>query len=339
MKHAVYNKKRQEQPASAPVARSSEATSRDGAQSGVGAAKGSVSSDAAASVSSHERSFAGRGAGRNGVRGGFPALYDLLVWFALFIVAQLVGAAAAWTLGLGPRPDGEALAPDEMGRMLAVSGGVAYVLALILMLVYRRVRGGRGRLIRLSIRGFDPLFLLWGLIFMLAVGVVLEPLLVLLPAPPAQLYGTGLWTIVAVVVMAPLFEELICRGVVLESLRGRFGVVGAWALSSLFFGAIHLQPQLSVNALFMGMILAYVVIRTGSLWSSILLHAINNSIAYVALAVGIDHVSLSELVQDPAVYGVVYAMCGLITLVSAVMAGRVLRRLHRAEREKMAAEV
>lgn len=268
-------------------------------------------------------------------RGGFPAIYDLLVWFALFVVAQFCGAAVVMALGLGPHEAGEALSPDQMGRMLAISGGVAYVLALILMLTYRRLRGGQGCLIRLSARGFDPLFLLWGVVFMLAVGVVLEPLLALLPAVPSQMYGTGFWTILSVVVLAPLFEELICRGVVLESLRGRFGVVGAWALSSLFFGAIHLQLQLSVNALFMGMILGYVVIRTGSLWSAILLHAINNSMAYVGLAVGLDHVSLSDLVQDPILYGLIYALCAFITLVSATMAGRVLRRLHRAEREKM----
>lgn len=272
-------------------------------------------------------------------RGGFPAIYDLLVWFALFVVAQLCAAAVVMALGLGPHEGGEPLSPDQMGRMLALSGGISYVLALIFMLVYRRLRGGKGRLVRLSARGFDPLFLLWGVVFMLAVGVVLEPLLALLPAVPSQMYGTGFWTILSVVVLAPLFEELICRGVVLESLRGRFGVVGAWALSSLFFGAIHLQPQLSVNALFMGMILGYVVIRTGSLWSAILLHAINNSMAYVALAVGLDHVSLSDLVQDPTLYGLIYALCALITLVSVTMAGRVLRRLHRDEREKMAAAV
>lgn len=279
-----------------------------------------------------------RNAIRRPVGGSFPAWYDLIVWFGFFIAAQLIGGVVALALGCGPQAGVGEMTPDEAGRMLAVSGGVAYVLMLAGVLIYRRARGGRGRVMRMSIRGFDPLFLLWGVVFMLAVGVVLEPLLGLLPAPPSQIYGTGFWTILAVVVLAPLFEELICRGVVLESLRSRFGVIGAWGLSSLFFGVIHLQPQLMVNALFMGMILGYVAIRTGSLWSAIILHAINNSIAYVALTLGIDSIKLSELIADPKLYGVVYGLCALLSVVSAVMAGRVLRRLDRTEREKMTPE-
>lgn len=47
-----------------------------------------------------------------------------------------------------------------------------------------------------------------------AVGVVLEPLLRLMPELSLEV-GRGFWTILSLVIFAPIFEELICRGVVL----------------------------------------------------------------------------------------------------------------------------
>ena len=103
-------------------------------------------------------------------------------------------------------------------------------------------------------------------------------------------------------VLAPLFEELICRGLVLESLRARYGVFVAWFGSSLFFGVMHIQPQLAVNAFFVGLVLAFLYLRTDSLWVAVLLHAFNNAIAYLLLRVSGGAVFVSELTGGGAVY-------------------------------------
>ena len=65
---------------------------------------------------------------------------------------------------------------------------------------------------------------------MFAVGVVLEPLLRLMPELSLEV-GRGFWTILSLVIFAPIFEELICRGVVLGSLRGKFGAMSRQAPS------------------------------------------------------------------------------------------------------------
>ena len=115
--------------------------------------------------------------------------------------------------------------------------------------------------------------------------MVLEPLLRLMPELSLEV-GRGFWTILSLVIFAPIFEELICRGVVLGSLRGKFGVTTAWLVSSLFFGVLHGQPVQVINATVIGLVLGYVYLATDSLWSVMILHALNNAVAYLALATG-----------------------------------------------------
>ena len=68
-------------------------------------------------------------------------------------------------------PDGEA-SPERQGFVLAVSSLTTYVVALFGMLAYRRARGGGGASPGSRRGGFDPALLLWGLVFLVALGVV-----------------------------------------------------------------------------------------------------------------------------------------------------------------------
>ena len=176
----------------------------------------------------------------------------------------------------------------------------------------------------------DPWQAVWFLVFLVALGVVLEPLLVLLPSAPVEGIGAGSWSMLALVVLAPLFEELICRGLVLESLRARYGVFVAWFGSSLFFGVMHIQPQLAVNAFFVGLVLAFLYLRTDSLWVAVLLHAFNNAIAYLLLRVSGGTVFVSELTGGGAVYYAAYAVSAVVCAVSARGVWRTLVRHTRA---------
>lgn len=114
--------------------------------------------------------------------------------------------------------------------------------------------------------GSIPALLLWGFVLICAAGVVLEPLLAQLPDLSLNV-GRGLWTLLMLVLFAPVLEELICRGLVLGTLRARYGVTLAWLVSALFFGVMHLQPVQVINAFVVGLILGYVYISTDSLWS------------------------------------------------------------------------
>ena len=89
-----------------------------------------------------------------------------------------------------------------------------------------------------------------------------------------------LWLAIPLVVLAPFVEELLFRGLLYRSLRGRVGVVAAVILSALVFAVLHVViPPLFV----MGIVLAILAERTGSLWPGIVLHATNNGLVVLAL--------------------------------------------------------
>jgi uncharacterized protein len=83
----------------------------------------------------------------------------------------------------------------------------------------------------------------------------------------------------AVIVIPPIVEEMLFRGVVLQSLK-RFGDGFAIVVSALFFGLYHGNLIQIVFAFLSGLALGFVVVRTGSLLPSILIHCINNGVSF-----------------------------------------------------------
>lgn len=77
-------------------------------------------------------------------------------------------------------------------------------------------------------------------------------------------------------------EEFAIRGVVLQSLR-RFGDKFAIIMSALVFALMHGNMVQIPFAFIAGIAFGYIVIKTGTLWSSIIIHFINNSIAVSAM--------------------------------------------------------
>jgi membrane protease YdiL (CAAX protease family) len=89
-----------------------------------------------------------------------------------------------------------------------------------------------------------------------------------------------LW--LAVVIAAPLLEEILFRGFLLEGLRRtRLGGLGAVAVSSLLFGIIHTQYDLfDMSAvLVLGTVLGLSRLYSGSTWLPIGLHAVHNFVS------------------------------------------------------------
>jgi membrane protease YdiL (CAAX protease family) len=90
-----------------------------------------------------------------------------------------------------------------------------------------------------------------------------------------------------VVCVAPVVEELVFRGVLLSGLASRMRIGWAIAASAVIFGCVHLPDfrfaWYPVPALvLLGLVLAWLRVRTRSLWPSITLHATNNLVAAIA---------------------------------------------------------
>ena len=83
-----------------------------------------------------------------------------------------------------------------------------------------------------------------------------------------------------VCVVGPVFEELLFRGVILQTLK-RYNAFFAIIASSLIFGLFHLYLEQGTHAFVLGIVLAYIAIKTDSLMVPILLHTIHNTLTTV----------------------------------------------------------
>jgi len=263
------------------------------------------------------------------------------------VVIQLVVAFVLLLAG-ARMPDAAALgSADETVAARAHAAAAqfnfyAYPLTMGLMigltLIYRRLRGGNRRLGRYAVRGLNPALILWGMLLMAATNVVLEPLLQLLPEIP-DFYGRGWRALLLTVVMAPLAEEFLCRGILLDAARAKGGAAYGLLFSALFFGVIHFYPAAVVNAFVMGLLLGFIYIRSNSLYIVVILHAFNNALAMLLLTLGYAHTTLYELMSAHGLkmlYTVVYGVSLGIFLVAGYMVWKTIARLR--EQEQAAAE-
>lgn len=81
------------------------------------------------------------------------------------------------------------------------------------------------------------------------------------------------------VVLAPIGEELVYRGGLLSGLRKAYPWWGAMLLAGLSFSLMHMNPQQTVYQFCLGAVCAWIVMTTGSLASSMIVHAVSNLIA------------------------------------------------------------
>ena len=87
---------------------------------------------------------------------------------------------------------------------------------------------------------------------------------------------------ISVSIFAPLFEEWLCRGLVLRGIL-KNGTKPLWAIiiSALFFAIIHMNPWQAVPAFALGILFGYVYYKTGSLKLVMLMHFTNNTSALI----------------------------------------------------------
>ena len=94
--------------------------------------------------------------------------------------------------------------------------------------------------------------------------------------------GGPFWaSFLLVAIFAPIFEEWLCRGMVLRGLLTKMKPVWAIVISALFFALIHANPWQALNAFLIGLMMGYVYYKSGSLLLTMLIHFVNNGTAVV----------------------------------------------------------
>ena len=100
-------------------------------------------------------------------------------------------------------------------------------------------------------------------------------------------------TLLIVVLLAPFVEEVLFRGLVFGNLKGKSRPV-AYVVSCALFALLHVWQfavvyqdvtyfLLMLQYLVPGAVLAWVYDRSGTLWTSIALHALTNALSVLAM--------------------------------------------------------
>lgn len=137
----------------------------------------------------------------------------------------------------------------------------------------------------------------------------------------------GFFVVVALVVVAPIAEEWLFRGILLPGMVQAHGLVTGLFGSALLFGAIHGSWVGVAYGGAAGLVLGALRLRTGSLWAPIVLHAASNSLPLLVPA-RVFPVPGFNLPAEPGVYLPVHLVLG-----GAVLALTAFAAMHYLDRE------
>jgi membrane protease YdiL (CAAX protease family) len=102
-----------------------------------------------------------------------------------------------------------------------------------------------------------------------------------------RVFGTSLTgiivTVVVAVIVGPVVEEIVFRGVAFAQLERLQGTLSGVLGSSILFGLLHVNPLEFVPLVFAGVLFAWAFKSTRSLWTAVVAHSLFNLVAIVAL--------------------------------------------------------
>lgn len=89
-------------------------------------------------------------------------------------------------------------------------------------------------------------------------------------------------SVATVVVVGPVVEELVFRGVILDAVARKWGGWAGIAISSFLFAALHLTLWAFVPMFALGLALGWLAWNRHSLWPAIVLHVLYNGVVVAA---------------------------------------------------------
>jgi membrane protease YdiL (CAAX protease family) len=232
-----------------------------------------------------------------------------VVWVVLFFLGQLIiivgiflvmAAVKVFEHGKEGLQAANEMLKEPAMLLLVGTGGVLGSILVITTLVLR-TRFFRALAIRLPTLSHvliicllaPPLYLL-----VLQVAVLVTPFLPslgLLDELGESIKGAP-WPLVLVAgaIFPGISEEIFCRGFLGRGLVARWGVIIGTLLASIIFGLIHVEP---VQAVYAAFILQFIYIASKSLLAPMLLHALNNSIAFLPTVFREDRPEIPNLLD------------------------------------------
>ena len=160
----------------------------------------------------------------------------------------------------------------------------------ILFILYFAYRKAKTKLLKLfPVKLFNPLIFIPIILFLWAAHIYLSKINMAIDQvfpPPAwfwELFNRvfesdyGMYgAFMKIVIVAPIIEELIFRGVIMHGFMRNYPKIIAILVSALLFALFHLNPWQFPATFLLGMLLGWVMVITRNIFACIIGHAINN---------------------------------------------------------------
>jgi uncharacterized protein len=234
------------------------------------------------------------------------AVIGIIPYFGALVVAALAGVPLSRVM--------------EPAMFVGQVAGAAFAIALL------RSRAGKGWVAEVGLNRLPVIPSLLAVLCVPGLQVFLGTIALLLKAALGMKDPIGdvlkesvtsfpWWFSVLVIAVGPAInEELWFRGFLGRGLLGRFGPTVGILLTSVLFGAFHLNPIQGAYATLLGVVLHLIYRATRSLWVPILTHFSFNLFAVIATAIS---GGLSEANQSVTAEGVTFAAVSLGVMVAA----------------------
>lgn len=128
----------------------------------------------------------------------------------------------------------------------------------------------------------------------------------------ASIYSATLfWQVLSAGIIAPILEEVVFRGILFGNYRASLGAWPSIIISAVIFGLMHYNLVQFVYAFLLGVFFAYLMEKTGELWTCILAHITANLFSLFATKIGITPWMFSDVA--------ICLITGIVALVVAVV--------------------
>lgn len=159
------------------------------------------------------------------------------------------------------------------------------------------------------------------LVVLISAIFITEPLDYLIPMPDAfrdfmlKLLQPNIFSFLSVAVAAPILEELLFRGIILEGFLRNYSPQKAIIWSAVIFGLAHLNPWQAFGAIAIGLLIGWLYWKTDSLLPGIFLHFANNLLAYLlTFSINSTFESFYMLINNWVIYGIIFGIAlGILT--------------------------
>lgn len=215
---------------------------------------------------------------------------DAVLAVVVFIVIQTAGGVLIFLFGQAPQVSSKLASTLGLLAIYGLQVGFLWFLAVVVRKAGAEELGIRPFNVSRGV-GLAVIFYIGLAIITVIYGAIAEEFGIRQPQDMlreiVRLFGRDAagfaLAVLFIAIIAPVVEELFFRGVVYAAIRKRWGVAPGLVISSVLFAILHLTAYTLLPIALIGIALAYLYEKTGSLGPPIILHALNNFLSVVLL--------------------------------------------------------